>query len=438
MALPGKRSWRDRWKDAAGGTWRPVAILFSGTALAQLVPLAASPLLARLYAPTDFGLYAWALSIVALTSLFASGAFNQAVNIPTDPQEAVRLAWLVGLGGAATAVLLGVAGVATALILHRWEHSMWFIPAATWLLCIQNAAGTLATREARFRTLARARVVLAVVSIAVSLAGGWLHAGAIGLMVGNLSGVAAGCFYLLGANPSAGKLTSFPRPGELLRTARKYVSFPLWQLPAAFVDALATQSPVWLISSFFGIDTLGQFSLAARALGAPLQLLGTSFGEVFRQQASLEWRTLGHCRPTLRRFSLLLASLVLPAVVLLAVFGPGLVTVFFGSKWILAGEFVRFLALLYALRGSVGTLSYVLILGARQRTILIIHFLFLVCSGCAMLTAMLGTGPIATIAALVSANTLVYAVYFKLIVDTAGNAPVQSETSLRGARDRLP
>jgi O-antigen/teichoic acid export membrane protein len=314
---------------------------------------------------------------------------------------------------------------------------MWFVPAATLLLCIQNAASSIASRNARFAVIVRSRIALAAAGVTTSLLGGWLHIGEAGLMLGNLAGMLAACLvFLAGRQPACSSAVRRPSFKELQTTVRRFSEFPRWQLPAAFIDVVATQSPVWFISSYFGIDVLGQYSFAGRVLGTPLQLLGASFGEVFRQQASAEWRRLGRCRETVGHYGFVLGSIFLPIVVLLAILGPRLVVAVFGARWLLAGEFVRYLALLYALRGSVGTLSYVLILGGRQRSVFVVHLLFLTCSGCALAAAAAGFGPVATIAVLIGSNAWVYLAYARIIAQTSSGGGATTITPGTDANSR--
>ena len=51
---------------AAGGFIGNVATLAAGNALAQVVSIAAVPVITRLYAPEQFGLYAIFLGVVAM------------------------------------------------------------------------------------------------------------------------------------------------------------------------------------------------------------------------------------------------------------------------------------------------------------------------------------------------------------------------------------
>ncbi len=68
-----------------------VFTLLSGTLIAQLIPLAVSPVLTRLYTPENFGIFAFVLGLtMILVSLF-NGRYDAAILIPKDSKEAFSL-----------------------------------------------------------------------------------------------------------------------------------------------------------------------------------------------------------------------------------------------------------------------------------------------------------------------------------------------------------
>src|SRR5690606_39162851 len=73
---------------------RNVAALMTGTTLAQALPIAASPLLSRLYTPGDFGVLGLYAAICAIVSVLAAGRYEIAIVQPRSDAEAANLAAL--------------------------------------------------------------------------------------------------------------------------------------------------------------------------------------------------------------------------------------------------------------------------------------------------------------------------------------------------------
>ena len=68
-----------------------VLILFTGTVIAQAIPLAVSPVLTRLFTPEDFGLFALYFGISQIISVFMAGRYEMAIILPEKDEDAVNV-----------------------------------------------------------------------------------------------------------------------------------------------------------------------------------------------------------------------------------------------------------------------------------------------------------------------------------------------------------
>lgn len=71
-----------------------VLTLMTGTGVAQIIPLAISPLLTRLYSPNEFAIFAMYSAILAIFSVIACFRFEIAIPIPKEEKEAFELVLL--------------------------------------------------------------------------------------------------------------------------------------------------------------------------------------------------------------------------------------------------------------------------------------------------------------------------------------------------------
>ncbi|MGD8894316.1 MAG: oligosaccharide flippase family protein, partial [Desulfobacterales bacterium] len=70
---------------------KSVAILASGTALAQAIPILASPVLTRLYTPENFGVLALFMAIVSSISPAVCGKYEVAMVLPRSNRQGMEL-----------------------------------------------------------------------------------------------------------------------------------------------------------------------------------------------------------------------------------------------------------------------------------------------------------------------------------------------------------
>jgi O-antigen/teichoic acid export membrane protein len=63
----------------------------TGIVIAQALPLAITPILTRLYSPSDFGIFAIFVAIVGIFSVMATARYEQAILLPSSHDEAISL-----------------------------------------------------------------------------------------------------------------------------------------------------------------------------------------------------------------------------------------------------------------------------------------------------------------------------------------------------------
>src|SRR6202041_2609867 len=93
-----------------------------GTALAQVIAIAMSPILTRIYKPVDFGALQVFNSLMMLAVVTAGGRYELAVLLPEDEQSSIDI-----LGIAILCVCLTTTIVAAIVLVC---HFHWMLPAS--------------------------------------------------------------------------------------------------------------------------------------------------------------------------------------------------------------------------------------------------------------------------------------------------------------------
>jgi O-antigen/teichoic acid export membrane protein len=142
--------------------------------------------------------------------------------------------------------------------------------------------------------------------------------------------------------------------------------FPLFSMPADFINTFATQMPLFLILSKYGNASVAFYGLTLRVLSSPIGLLSSSLLTVFKEQAGRDFRMLGNCKVIfLKTFRRLVLLGLLPFIVLFYL-APSLFEFVFGLEWRIAGDYSRILMPLYFLKFVISPLSLTLYLANRQ------------------------------------------------------------------------
>lgn len=334
-----------------GSLAREAGVLVGMAGASQVLLVAASPVLSRLYDPTDFGVLAVFMSLLTIAFVVVALRYDQAIALPQDPARGVAVL------GAALAAVVAVSGLSAVLVLAFREPVAELVgepSLAPWLLLLPVTllgAGVYqclvgwAVRQRETGVIGRTRLTQAVAQLGVQLAAGIVAPGPGGLIGGVVVGRAAGSGRLAVGALRRGQLRPRPTRRDVLHVARRYRRFPLLGAPAALCNATAVELAPIVLAAGFDAATAGLFLLGNRLVGAPLNLVGQSVSQVYSSRFAAALRTrpadvLALFQKTTRLLALLGA---VPALVLLAA-GPELVALVLGEQWREAGVYARLLA----------------------------------------------------------------------------------------------
>lgn len=353
---------------SAPSYWRSVALVFSGTAVAQAIPLVGSLVIARLFLPADFGVFTAWLGIAAIVGIFVTGRFEMALALEPDGEPRARAAMATVVTTLMLVVAVAVVGGPAFLLFSGRLPPLppvlvgLFLPAFV-VLAASQIWQAWAAAEGLFRALSAMRIVQAAAITGLQIATGMIAPAAETLAAAHIAGVLAGVLVMMRWLP-------LHRLDGGFATVRafwsRYRKFPIFSLPADTVNTAAAQLPLALIAGRFGADSAGFVALAFRTLGAPISLLGTAVLDVFKRRASEAWRERGDCRSEYVQTFAVLAAGSLLATVVFYFAGEELFALAFGERWRPAGEAAVILLPLFALRFVASPLSFVVYIAEKQ------------------------------------------------------------------------
>jgi len=350
-------------------------MLAGGTAIAQILNIATSPVISRLFSPDDFGVLSVYTSILSIVAVFATLRYEFAIPIAEDDKSAINvLALTLGSVGFISVLSLAVFSffgdvIANLLNAQQMKPYFWLVSVGILASGIYTAFRYWAFRKKNFETITKTTVNQSVAHQAINLLWGFFIGGPIGLIVGTIVGRSAGIWTLSKdiRKDKTGLLKSISLR-ETMRLAKRYVKFPLYSSGSGALNMLGLQLPVLLLSSYFGTGVTGSFGFANRILGIPMHLIGAAIGDVFFGEVA----SISHSNPEriLQLSRKLFGRLVLIGLVpfsVLAIFGPWLFSLVFGEVWIDAGVYARILSLTAFSRLAVTPISRVFNVFERQK-----------------------------------------------------------------------
>lgn len=345
----------------------------TGTGLAQAIPIAISPILTRIYSPEEFGVFALYMAIASILTVLVTGRYEMAILLPKKDRDAMNLVALsVMLSFFVSMILLIVVTIFNNQLISLMgvpELSMWlyWVPASTFLMGIYQSLNYWSNRKSHYRRLAVSRVVQSSSTGTAQLAGAFNNIGTSGLVGGQLIGQTLSTAVLGGLIYKEDKehITKVKKI-RIIALARKYINFPKYLIVAHGFNTASGQMPTFLLSSLFNTAAAGFFMLTQRVMGAPMTLVASAIGDVFRQEASYAYVNTGGCKDIyIKTFKRLLYISILPSIAFFFI-APDLFALIFGEKWRVAGEYAQILTPMYFFRFIVSPISQVSTIAERQ------------------------------------------------------------------------
>jgi O-antigen/teichoic acid export membrane protein len=332
-----------------------VITLTGGTVIGQAIIVLASPIITRLYNPSDFGVLAVYSSILGILTVVSSCRYETVIPLPEKDEDAANLIGLSLIVILAMSLL--VAGILIAFGNHilelikvpRLKYYLWFLVLGTALIGNYQVFTMWAVRKQVYGLIARTKIYQGFGSVLTQVCLGMFSIKPLGLLIGQVVGLASGgsTAVVFFTTRSRGLIRSI-NPGSILRVAQRYKKFPLVGAPAAVLNSITLNIPAILLAAIYGMQVAGWYSITQRALGIPFNLVGLSIAQAYMGKAAPMARTypqkLGIFTYWLFFRLLIIGILAITPVVVLA---PKIFVLVFGAKWEESGLYLSRLAPLY-------------------------------------------------------------------------------------------
>lgn len=331
--------------------WQKVGIVSLGTIVSHALILVASPIIALLYSPAQFGIYMLYGALLSFLAILVTFRYEVAISISKAAQEARSLVLLVLLSAG---VVSGLLAMAFALfdfsaVLELFDASglkgvLFFLVAGCLLEGYLRPMRAWNIRSGNMPALACAKMTQSFSLVSIQIAFSLL--GHVGLLVGDLvSRFAAGSIHLLMAR----RRKEWPLESQPLRSvaaaARRYRRFPMYSTWATVCNQFVDSGPLLLLGAIFNPSIAGIFAMAHRALMGPLLVFSTSITQVYVAEASQAIREQPErLKKLFWQTSTRLAALGIVPILGLAAVGPTIFALFFDAQWQQSGQFMLLLA----------------------------------------------------------------------------------------------
>lgn len=323
--------------------------MLSGTVLAQVLPLLAAPVLARLYGPEAFGVQVLFMGLTGALTVLATCRLDLAMVLPDQDAEAGEIAALVLAMTTLLCVVLFLAtswaspSLAAAIGLEGHQAWLWMLPLMVGATVCTQVCVAFASRRRNFPRVAAANVTNQLVYVSTSITVGLVGAFLQGLAFAKLLGQSASAVLLSMSSGTQPRQVRLPGRAAIRGILLRYRQFLVFNTPYSLIGTVARDVPIFLFSAAGAGAPAGYYGLARTMLLAPTLIVSNALSQVFyREAVSLK----GTSRLQELTLSLLGAGLTVgaPLFAFGTVWGDVLFVTIFGERWQTAGEMAMWLA----------------------------------------------------------------------------------------------
>ena len=325
---------------------RNFAKLLSANVVAQVIGLIVYPILTRIYSPEDFGLLNLFLSIGNVLVVLSLADYYYAIVLPKQEKDATALAHVSLLLLIQTVILVTLSVVFAGPISMLFKSPelvtyYWLMPIYVLVMGAWNILNYWYIRKKSFGRISGYQMSLSLLS-----AGGKIGLGRVGILQGGMiySIVLAPLISLLSSMALSFRKTLRPLLywswNDVRNQAKGYRNFPLFVLPRSFINVLAGQLPVLLLTPFFGAKCVGLLSMAILLGYTPIGTISRAIYQVLYQNTTERVHQQLPIGNVFWRFVVAASLVIIPIFAGLYFILPNLTAWLLGEDWRVVGDYI--------------------------------------------------------------------------------------------------
>lgn len=346
---------------------KSVAVLMTGTVIAQVFSFLISPILTRIYSPEEMGDLNLYVRIVGFISALATARFELSLPLPKKDEHSyllyrlsLRIAMYMMLGVVIISLFYFIlTGFNTKLILFAILTFTSIV-----FIVITNLGTNWSIRKKHFKTIAISRMLNSGVSNLLKWGFGVLNWGSLGLILASLIG------YLVSSISFVKEWFKIDRLHKNFRSQRKtkvlintYREFPMVNLPHVLVDSGKDLLLAFFMIFYFSKDVFAWYSHSYSILQLPITIVGLAIGQVFFSKCAELVAEGKSTTSILKKTVISLFVLSIVPFTILFFFGRPLFSFVFGDNWENAGLYSEIMSIWFMinfLNSVVSTLPSIL------------------------------------------------------------------------------
>lgn len=353
--------------------FKHIATLLSANSVSQAIALLVYPLITRLYAPENFGLFNLFLSIGGILAIVGTANYHYAIVLPKNERKAFACLSLSFIITAALVVLSVIALIFSSQIALLFDSPdlgkyLFLMPIFVLLTALWNSLNYWFTRYQWYKPIAFYQVGNSLSSSLLKYLFGLSGFLTGGLLFGTLIAQFAamvGSLWIAWKKGIAKVLTITQQ--EIKDVAVEYRNFPQFSLPHSLINTLGGSLPILLLAPFFSLAHIGFFGMAMALAFRPINIISSSLNQVFYPITTQKVNDKESILRFFKRYISRTLYILLPLFIGLFTILPWLTEWLLGANWNVTGEYMQLMLPWLLFSALVAPITYLADLFGKQK-----------------------------------------------------------------------
>lgn len=367
--------------------WVGILHMGLGTVLAQMINIVVQPILTRVFPAETLGIYTYLISLA--TMIIPVASFKLDMLIVSEPNEkeaqyitdaCIIINILISLIYAIV-IIVGYQ-VSDNNIFNKYGIIIYVVPILVFTNGLRFLFISYLNRYKEYKTISIIAIIREAIRAVIQVGAGFLSLGVFSLSMG----YAVSPLFGLNIQMRNYLKELKERPRINLKKFKEIVLVKgkrqiLFLVPAQFINSFSSSLVTISITALFSAKILGYYSAGVRILDIPIVFITSNVSKVCYQRIS---ENVANKKPVLRT---LMSVIIVLSVVSIMGFGtlyviaPRLSEIVFGQGYRVAGEYIRCLCVMYAVRLVATSFAGVYTVFKKQNFELILNILLIVSAG---------------------------------------------------------
>ena len=367
--------------------WVGILHMGLGTVLAQMINIVVQPILTRIFPTETLGIYTYLISLATMIIPVASLKLDMLIVSEPNEKEAqyitdacIIINILISLIYAIV-IIVGYQ-VSDNNIFNKYGILFHVLPVLVFTNGLRFLFISYLNRYKEYKTISIIAIIREAIRAVIQVGAGFLSLGVFSLSMG----YAVSPLFGLNIQMRNYLKELKERPRINLKKFKEIVLVKgkrqiLFLVPAQFINSFSASLVTISITALFSAKILGYYSAGVRILDIPIVFITSNVSKVCYQRIS---ENVANKKPVLR--TLMSVIIVLSAVSIMGfgtlyVIAPRLSEIVFGQGYRVAGEYIRCLCVMYAVRLVATSFAGVYTVFKKQNFELILNILLIVSAG---------------------------------------------------------